>query len=92
MTFSASRKDDTVTIRCTYGPIAIDVDEGLAGAQHLLWSLNQLVGEPAEYRAKRGYERYFGHCGGVSVNGEQLPAWEAQREEIRQHWIAAFTE
>jgi hypothetical protein len=35
------------------------------------------------------YEAYAEHCGGKSINGDDLPAWADQRPEIRAHWEAA---
>lgn len=35
------------------------------------------------------YEAYAEHCGGKSINGEDLPAWADQSPEIRGHWEAA---
>jgi hypothetical protein len=35
------------------------------------------------------YEAYVASCGGKSVHGEDLPSWDDQAPEIRQHWQAA---
>jgi hypothetical protein len=35
------------------------------------------------------YEAYFEDCGGLSINGELLPAWGDQRQAIREHWDVA---
>jgi len=35
------------------------------------------------------YEAYVAHCGGKSINGEDLPAWDGQSPERRAHWEAA---
>jgi hypothetical protein len=42
--------------------------------------------------ARAGYRAYLESCGGKSVHGEILPAWEEQRQEIRAHWRAAARE
>lgn len=39
--------------------------------------------------AQVAYEAYVDSCGGVSVRGDTLPAWDEQAPEIRQHWDAA---
>ena len=35
------------------------------------------------------YEAYVQSCGGKSIRGEDLPAWDAQAPVIREHWDAA---
>jgi hypothetical protein len=35
------------------------------------------------------YDAYFEHCEGKSIRGEDLPAWNDQASEIRDHWEAA---
>jgi hypothetical protein len=35
------------------------------------------------------YESYLASCDGRSIRGEELPAWDAQSPEIREHWRAA---
>ena len=35
------------------------------------------------------YEAYVQDCGGKSIHGEDLPAWDDQAPAIRAHWIAA---
>lgn len=94
MTMSASRDERTgdITVLTTYGPITNEVTEA---ASHLgyFWShLGQLLHKP-EDRARRGYERYREHAGGVSkFTGDPLPSFDEQDEETRAHWVAAFTE
>lgn len=39
--------------------------------------------------ARIAYEAYVRSCGGKSVHGEDLPAWEAANPAIRVHWDAA---
>ena len=35
------------------------------------------------------YEAYVASCGGKSIRGEQLPAWDGQDAAIQAHWSAA---
>jgi hypothetical protein len=67
-------------------------EEHVDHIQRFICQLTMIAGEPAEIRAKNGYDRYVAHCGGVSVHGESLPQWKDQKEEVQQHWIAVFTE
>lgn len=96
MTLSAARKPgsaDYVTVKAAYGPVTFEIDEPRGHLLHFWHELGKLVAAADnERRAQEGYERYRQHCGGVSVHGEPLPAWAGQAPEIRQHWVAAFTE
>jgi hypothetical protein len=38
---------------------------------------------------KIAYEAYLVSCGGKSIRGEELPTWDDQAPEIREHWTAA---
>lgn len=38
---------------------------------------------------QRAYEAYSEHANGLSIRGEELPAWDDQDDEIRHHWHAA---
>ena len=42
-----------------------------------------------DYWGGLAYDAYFRHCGGKSIHGEDLPAWENQEPAIRAHWFAA---
>lgn len=94
MTLRATRDTakGTITLHCTYGPVTFQVTEHRGHALVFWHQLGALVIEDTEDRAREGYARYVVDCGGVSVHGEPLPAWEAMDEKIRGHWIAAFTE
>lgn len=35
------------------------------------------------------YEAYVADCDGKSIHGEDLPAWDDQAEQIREHWSIA---
>jgi len=35
------------------------------------------------------YEGYRVSCDGKSIRGEELPSWDGQAPEIREHWRAA---
>ena len=38
------------------------------------------------------YGAYLASCGGKSIRGEELPSWDDQTPEIREHWRAAADE
>jgi hypothetical protein len=93
VTLHATRNKGTVTVHVTYGPIRFQVEEPEGHVLQFWHELGKIVAaEDNEKRAKAGYARYTRHCGGVSVHGEPLPAWDAQDEKTREHWVAAFTE
>jgi hypothetical protein len=95
VTLSATRDRNrrTVTVRACYGPVTFEIEEQPGHALSFWHELGRVVAAPDnEVRAKAGYQRYTAHCGGVSVHGEPLPAWDLMDEVVRQHWIAAFTE
>jgi hypothetical protein len=35
------------------------------------------------------YEGYLVSCDGKSIRGEELPPWDGQAPELREHWRAA---
>lgn len=93
MTLHATRRDDGhITIGLTYGPIRAEITEH-PGHVRGFWSQLGDVLDEAEGQehtaAHRAYEAYREHCGGKSVHGEELPAWDDQAPEIREHWEAA---
>lgn len=91
MTISASREGDDIKISITYGPVTASVIEFESYAASFWGQLGRLLHNP-EQQARIGYERYRQHAGGVSkFTGAELPAFDDQDEEIRAHWIAAFT-
>jgi hypothetical protein len=63
------------------------------GQEYLLtFELGNLL-HTSQDRARDGYERYREHAGGVSkFSGDVLPSFDDQDEDVRAHWIAAFTE
>lgn len=95
MTLYATResKDGKVSVSMTYGPIQAKVIED-AGHVGSFWAqLGRLLAENPQHRerqAQNAYDRYRAHANGVSVNGDPLPAWDEQAEEIREHWREAF--
>lgn len=94
MTLHATRDPQrgTVTVHTTYGPVTCQVTEHEQHAALFAQALLRLLPDFTASRAEAGYVKYVAHCGGVSVHGDVLPAWDEQDEKIRQHWIAAFTE
>jgi hypothetical protein len=101
MTLHATREGEKVTI---HGNIHLDVKvtDGRVfefavteDARHVkgLWGqLGNLLHTPQD-RARDGYERYREHAGGVSkFTGDVLPSFDDVDEDVRAHWIAAFTE
>jgi hypothetical protein len=92
MTLHATRDGEKVTVHTTYGPITNQVTEDAGHVEHFHRQLGNLLKSP-EDRARDGYERYREHAGGVSkFTGDPLPAFDDQDDEIKSHWIAAFTE
>lgn len=90
---SYHRNDDTVTVTWAEPGVLFAVELPRAQALDFWHELGKVVAvEDNERRAQAGYERYWQHCGGVSVHGEPLPNWEQQADLVRGHWIAAFTE
>lgn len=92
MTIRVIRDDETVVIQFDYKAAFVNATERVNAIQSRARELINARREPVEERAHRGYERYRDHCDGLSVNGDVLPTWEQQKESIRNHWIAAFTE
>lgn len=93
MTFSVSKhNDEHVVVRTTYGPVTNEVVEHVGHARSFAGQLvrvcDDLTGS-ADARGQRAYEAYAEHCGGKSVHGEDLPGWDDQAPEIRDHWHAA---
>jgi hypothetical protein len=92
MTLHATRDGEKVTVHTTYGPITNQVTEDAGHVENFHRQLGNLLKSP-EDRARDGYERYREHAGGVSkFTGDPLPAFDDQDDEIKSHWIAAFTE
>ena len=95
MTLVANRDErdpNTVIVRTTYGPITNEVREDIGHVRSFWAQLGRVLHTP-EDRARDGYERYREHAGGVSkFTGDPLPAFDDQDEEVRAHWVAAFTE
>jgi hypothetical protein len=70
----------------------VSITEDVMHVRHFWSQLGRLLHTP-EDRARDGYERYREHAGGVSkFTGDPLPAFDDQDDEIKSHWIAAFTE
>jgi hypothetical protein len=95
MTLVANRDErdpKLIVVRTTYGPITNEVREDAGHVEAFHRQLGRVLKSP-EDRARAGYERYREHAGGVSkFTGDALPAFDDQDEEIRGHWVAAFTE
>ena len=92
MTLHATREGENVTVHITYGPVTASVTEQKGHARSFWGQLGNLLHAP-EDRARAGYERYRAHAGGVSkFTGDELPSFDEQDEDVRAHWIAAFTE
>lgn len=94
MTLFANRQGSIVKVQCTYGPTLFSVEEDERSAAAFWSQLGRLLAEKPEHahaRAREGYQRYVEHSGGKSVHGEDLPDWDSQSDEVRQHWIAAFS-
>lgn len=92
MTLHATREGENITVHTTYGPITNKVTEHAGHVESFHRQLTGLLKSPEE-RAAAGYERYRQHAGGVSkFTGDELPAFDDQDEEVRAHWVAAFTE
>jgi hypothetical protein len=99
MTFTASKSDDgrSVVVRTTYGPITIDVTEEPSHVRYFWHQLGALLrdiehGPDAPEPARIAFEAYAKHCGGLSVHGEELPAWENVGPAVQGHWRAALAE
>jgi hypothetical protein len=92
MTLHATREGETVTVNITYGPVSASVVEQEGHARSFWGQLGNLLHTP-EDRARNGYERYRDHADGVSkFTGDALPSFDEVDDDIRGHWIAAFTE
>lgn len=95
MTLSAARSGDQVRVTTTYGPVTNTVDEHVLHVASFWGQLGRLLAESPEHveaTARVHYERYRASSGGKSaVSGAELPGWDDQREEIRQHWRATVT-
>jgi len=95
MTLVANRDErdpKLIVVRTTYGPITNEVREDEGHVRSFWGQLGRVLHTP-EDRARAGYERYREHAGGVSkFTGDELPAFDDQDEEVRAHWVAAFTE
>lgn len=93
MTISASREGENIKLHYTYGPATVDISEHAGDMKHVHAQIGDLLGRDPETRAREGYERYRQHTGGVSkFTGDRLPAFDEQDDEIKGHWVAAFTE
>jgi hypothetical protein len=100
MTLHATRDGKNVKVHITYGPVTAAVEEEAGHVAHFHAQLGNLLGDDKlnfkpvpEERARQGYERYRQHAGGVSkFTGDPLPAFDDQDDDIKGHWIAAFTE
>jgi len=100
MTLHATRDGDQVTVHTTYGPVKNTITEQAGHVAHFHAQLGSVLGDDKldfrpvpEERARQGYERYRASAGGVSkFTGDALPAFDDQDDEIKGHWIAAFTE
>lgn len=98
MTMTASRDGGNVKFGITYGPVSASVTEDPGHARSFHGQLGRLLDgiegvKDAEGRARDGYERYRRHAGGVSkFTGAALPAFDDQDDEVKGHWVAAFTE
>ena len=89
MTLVANRDErdpNTVIVRTTYGPVTNEVREDIGHVRSFWVQLGRVLHAP-EDRARAGYERYREHAG-----GDPLPGFDDQDEEVRAHWVAAFTE
>jgi hypothetical protein len=92
MTLHATRDGENVTVHITSGPVLASVTEDEGHVRSFWGQLGNLL-HSAEDRARAGYERYRDHAGGVSkFTGDPLPGFDDQDDEIRAHWIAAFSE
>jgi hypothetical protein len=96
MTLHATREGKMVTVHTTYGPVSASVTEEAGHVAHFHAQLGGLLGDDAlkpsaEQRAREGHARF---AASVDAAGEvsPQPAFDEQPEEIRNHWIAAFTE
>jgi hypothetical protein len=97
MTLHATREGKMVTVHTTYGPVTNAITEEAGHVAHFHAQLGSLLGDDKlnvktpEQRAREGHARF---AASVDATGEvsPQPAFDEQPEEIRNHWIAAFTE
>ena len=92
MTFSVTRERDMIIVQVVSGGVVVKASEYRGHMLSFWHDLGKHVVDNVEDRAKSGYQRYCVDCGGVSVNGDVLPYWDDLPEQIRHHWVAAFTE
>lgn len=95
MTLWAARSEhdpDHVVVSATSGSVEVKVTEDAQHVRHFWGALGRVLHEaspPAISHGQRAYEAYHAHCGGKSVHGDELPSWDEQADEIRDHWHAA---
>lgn len=95
MTISFARKGDQVRLTYTYGPATFTADEHVLHMASAWGQLGRLLAEQPEHveaTARLHYERYRASSGGVSaVSGAELPDWDGQSDQIREHWRKTVT-
>lgn len=104
MTLHATRDGQTITVHGNTGTEVLVQDGHVRhvriteDAQHVRFFHRQIgallddiegKNDDGKTPGQHAYEAYSKHVGGVSVKGDELPAWDGQLVGIREAWAAA---